>query len=310
MAMPFLRTAIILSSLFVLMFPEIALAQTQPNTEALISCWNMDETISTRIDHQGVNNLADFNTTSYSTGLISNAAALVQANNEYLEVNHNSNLIPANFTVLTFVNTSTTGSYQAIVFKGGGVSNNDNTYALRFQPNNSVGFYVGTGSTFDNLFNSETANDGSWHMIAGSFSDASDIIKLTVDSTVISDTSTVSPVVNSGAFSVGKSYIGGTIPSFNGAVDVTAFYNYLLSDDELAWVYNSGDGRSCEELAGTDAAISEATVYITELPSGGTAVFSMDASAGQIFIAIGIALIVLLLTYDRLRQWSRSGKVR
>ena len=58
----------------------------------LVSWWSLDETIGTRDDSHGSNNLVDHNTVGYTTGKQGNASAFTAANSEYLDIADNADL--------------------------------------------------------------------------------------------------------------------------------------------------------------------------------------------------------------------------
>jgi len=79
---------------------------TNPGTTGLSAWWSLDETSGTRNDSHGSNHLTDNNTVGYTSGVKSNAATFIAANNESLSISDNAALSMGDisFSVCAWVN--------------------------------------------------------------------------------------------------------------------------------------------------------------------------------------------------------------
>lgn len=244
-----LQALVILVILFVLAAP--VQAQESINLRYLLdACWDLDEESGTRYDEAGANNLTDVNTVTRQLGVsgyTNYAANFVYANGEYLDAGNKLDYVNTDFTVMSWF----TPKNQAYNYPG--VIDNlqcSAQWCLDCYTSNRVIWAVAGNTQNDITISSPIPT---WTMAIGWYNATTDLSGLLVNNSQ-SDAATTTATTTAYA---GQVRIG---VSFQGQIDTTAIWGRLLNDAEKDWLYNDGNGRSCDEILGrTD---SDANYYV------------------------------------------------
>ena len=225
-----------------------AYADVNPDSlkDDLVSWWSLDETIGTRDDSHGSNNLVDHNTVGYTTGKQGNASAFTAANSEYLDIADNADLSlnGTDFTVAGWVNLSSKSNYRDIIVKGYTTSSN-REYALIYDHTiDRFGFYVSPNGTTSYNVNANTfgsPSTGTWYFVVAWYDGSNLYISV---NNGVADSITYSSGVYDGTqpFGLGYNYY------HDGSMDEVAVYKRVLTAEERSWLYNAGSGRSYHEM--------------------------------------------------------------
>ena len=219
------------------------------------SWWGMDDAAdSTRLDSHGSNDLADTNGVGQATGIISNAADFVSANSETLSVARNSSMQLGNidFFVATWTYTSTFLSQVIVsqIVSDASVNTIPFSLHLRGTTTTEPAIIVGNGSTGALLINTSygVIPSNTWMFIAAWYDATADLLYIQTDN------GTVDSVSYAGGSYDGVAdwYFGsvnGVSTYANARVDETIFVkNYVPTEADRTWLYNSGAGRSYSDL--------------------------------------------------------------
>jgi hypothetical protein len=215
-------------------------------TDGLVSWWNLDETSGTRVDSHGSNDLADINTVGNATGKISNAASYVSANNEYLvkAAPTGVNGGDRDFTLAGWI------WYDALVTKTAiklGALNSgagNLTDWMLYLTSNKLTFYGIATSSFQGITATSfgALSTGTWYHFALWQDAGAPSLNIQMNNGTIDDNTSYTTLTHqTGAVSLqlgggyGASYI-------DGRLDEVGFWDRVLTPDERAELYNSGDG--------------------------------------------------------------------
>lgn len=237
--------------------PGLTVARPRGNSalyNSLISFWKLDEASGTRNDNLGSNHLTDNNTVTSTTGLTYNTAAqFAQANVEYLSRASNSGLQTGNvdFWAACWAKFTTANDVDGIIGKANtfGTLGNTNEWRIYAQSGIFGTFYNPSGIGVANA--GVTPNTTDWYFIAIFHDAVNDLIGISVDGASYV-TSSYSAGVNSTstAFAIGLGELGNTPRCHNGLVGPAMFgKNYIPTQDDIAFLYNSGAGRTFEAMA-------------------------------------------------------------
>lgn len=221
-----------------------------PGTTNLVSYWSLEEASGTRVDAHGSNDLTDNNTVGQGTGVVGNDAEFVKANSEYLSRAHASvsGLGGTNrdFSVSFWVKFNTLAATAGLVSKWNGTG-----WMFLALSGGTIRFYCYNG-TDDVLPTAAGLTTGVWYHVVGYHDATANVAGIVVnDGTPTTGSVTNGCVDASVEFAIGR-YVGGG--SFlNGEIDEVAFFDQVLSGDEIEWLYNSGAGRSYADLGGGGA---------------------------------------------------------
>ncbi len=143
----------------------------------------------------------------------------------------------SSFSMAAWVKTSdTTGTYHTILEKGG--YSTTSRFTLFTYGDGKARVYIADGTTSRNIQSNSTVNDGQWHHIVGQINREDSTIQIFIDGKL----DQTAPLNLSGSVtSTNVLRIGGPGPfSFNGQIDDVQIFNYALSADQIAKVYNQG----------------------------------------------------------------------
>jgi len=242
-------------------------APQPPGTVKMVGCWSMDETSGTRFDSSPKGyNLLDGNTVGASAGHVGNSAEFITANREYLSHASNADLSGENtdmywagwvYSVPGMVN------YGIILSKATVAGYWE--YILFFGADNLGRFYISSGATPTTTY----LSNYTWYFIEAKYDNAGHIAGLAINNSPwITAAAGTGITGNVGEFWIGGGAYSGGYQFWNGRIDEVVMYRRILNDDERAWLYNYGDGRSCaNEVVATATATPSATPAITATPT-------------------------------------------
>jgi hypothetical protein len=268
-------------------------------TAGLISCWDMDETSGTRYDAWGSNHLVEEIEGSYTAGLHGNA--LIDG---YVFSLVNA---PENFTFITTVNNGASVFWEGV-------------FSMQSIGSSVV---VDFGENQLSIENLETT----WQ-IRSIKRQSDNSVYFRIDDQGVSGSSSIDN---------GFATEFGIVPY--AAVDTTALWSVALTNSQLDWLYNDGNGRSCSDIIATSAppptetptetptpdptetpppaetptptpTPMAAAVYFTTLPSGEIGAVRMEVGAGEIIVASALGALLILQLFNLLQGWVMSLAIR
>lgn len=224
----------------------------------LISWWKLDEQSGTRNDAHGTNHLSDNNTVLYAAGKQGDAADFEKSNSEFLSIANNASLNTGGHTDFTFA--------CWVRFESAPTGGDDMVFAAKFDYALETseewvidlygdGFFYLTvlSGTGDFLFvPGPAATINTWYFVVAWHDATADTINIQVNN------GSVASVANANGIKTGSTvplYLGavkdgaGVTYPHDGLIDEAAFWKRVLTADERTWLYNSGNGRTYEELA-------------------------------------------------------------
>ena len=226
-----------------------------PTKANLISWWKLDETSGTRYDAHGSNDLSDINTVGYAAGKKGNAADFEKDNSEHLKINDNASLSFGNesFTIVMWVKFESVSTVGQVVLSKWDWGVNKMEYeiakpygAYRFSFKVSKDGLAET-SVIANTFGDVSA--GVWYFVAGVHDSVNDKLTIYVNDKFDSVSYSSGCNDNTSPFAIGAEFNSGAAYAlYDGLVDEVAIWRRALTADELEWLYNSGNGRTYEDL--------------------------------------------------------------
>ena len=220
----------------------------------LISFWKLDEASGVARDSVGSNHLSATNNPVSAAGRIGKARLFVAASNQALEgiddfrIPRGAN---ARFTISTWVNfTTITGdgnTYVGILSKGAAdTSGGEFALNYRIAPTNLFRFRVrGTDNVVSGVAQPAApspALTATWYHVLAWYDGAA--IKARVNmGTPASAAHTTGIFAGTNPFRIGRMGAS-TTDDMDGSVDETGIWNRVLSEAEMAYLYNSGFGKT------------------------------------------------------------------
>lgn len=230
------------------------MAAVNPTKQNLVSWWAM-ETTGTRADSHGSNNLTDVNTVARKTGRVNYGADFEADNNEYLTINPNSSLYleDQDFTFSFWAKNESL--WFRVFFAINGGTGTKSYYLSLDAVTGKPTLHLSSDGTaiLASVTGSTAMNTGTWYHIVCRRSNADGKIYITMnDGTPVSANCTSGASVYSPnkPFRIGVTSINADIDyCYDGVIDEFAYWKgKCLSDDEIEWLYNSGNGRTYSEL--------------------------------------------------------------
>lgn len=211
----------------------------------LVSYWNLNEESGTRADSVGSNNLSDNNTVGFTAGVNSNAASFVAASTEWLSVDDNASLSMAgSFTwnmwakingtsARFFIGKDQSGGREIAI--GQGNASGSPAFTM---------FLFNAAEQFIQPILAASADE--WHMFTVRYDVGTGKVTLNVDAAAndpwplalagaVADTAT--------PLNFGRRSFVGSNGYFNGPLDEVGLWSRMLTDPELAELYNAGAGK-------------------------------------------------------------------
>ena len=225
-----------------------------PTKANLISWWKLDETSGTRYDSHGSNNLSDINTVGYATGKKGNAADFEGDNYEHLKINDNASLSFGNesFTIVCWAKFETTSGAKVIISKFDYGYKKKEYEVYQKVSTYRIGFKVSQNGTTENEVLANTFGDisaGTWYFIAAVHDSTNDKMIISINGTSDSINYSGGCNDNTSPFAIGCEFNSGAVKTqYDGLVDEAAIWRRALTADEISWLYNSGNGRTYEDL--------------------------------------------------------------
>ncbi len=271
------RRLVLPSALVMLLVICIATATTvtaapmqQTNPGIPVSCWDLDEASGTRADSYGGNTLTDNNTVASATGLVGNAADFEADNSEYLSHADNASLSTGDidFTLVGWYKAESIGSTYTLASKSDGTHTE---YWLRINTSNQVQFSVYNASNIQvGNVSTGSLSTGNWYFIRVWHNAAADVVGVSLnDASEVTAATTGAPSDTVASFQLGGVNGTGAVPA-DGLMDSWSFYKKVFTTSEGTYVFNSGAGRSCAELApatATPTATNTPTATATNTPT-------------------------------------------
>lgn len=226
-----------------------------PGTTNLAAWWSLNETSGNRLDSHGANHLTPGGSVSYAAGKVGNAADFEATTLDYLSVTDNAAVSVGNtdFTICAWVKIESKPSFSPIVTKATGVAGGseyqmdyrgDATDRFRMIIFNSSSVAVIATA---NVFGSPVV--GAWAFVVGQHNAATDTVSISVNAGAANTTATGGADIPDSATAC---QVGGqTAVSryMDGLIDEVCLYKRVLTDDEITWLYNSGNGRAYSALS-------------------------------------------------------------
>ena len=220
-----------------------------PLLSGLAAYWNLNETGGPRADSFGVSNLTDNNTTLSGTGKVGNAAAFVAASSQYLSVASNSAIQVGDFdfTIAGWVNLTTLPVVGACLWSKAATSNI--AFVCDFNGATRFRFYVtadGATPAIATANNFGLPSIATWYFVLAYHDSVNNVIGIQVNNGTADTTAHSAGVfVGTAALRIGARGSGGAQDEYmNGLVDEVGFWKRLLTSDEKAQIYNSGNGTT------------------------------------------------------------------
>jgi len=215
----------------------------------LISYWKLNEASGTRVDSAGSNNLTDNNTVTRVLGKQSGAANFTSANSEYLSIasNDSLNVGGTSFTFVFWVNLKdkAASNYAFISKYDQSLTNQLSYYTDFIQSTDRFRFIISPDGTSAsqvavsaNTFGSPTA--GVWYFIICEYNAGTDTMSISVNNGTADTQSVTDTFSGTSPFEIGKAGNLNRYP--NAYVDEVGFWKRLLTTEEKARLYNSGNG--------------------------------------------------------------------
>lgn len=224
--------------------------ETNPGTTGLLSWWSMDESSSgvgavTREDSHGSNDLTDVNTTPSATGRVGNCSNHNPNNVEHFSRAHSGWTFASNEASLSFwvkLNAATPpiAGWSGIVDFGTG------TASLYPFVDGLIYMDAFRTARVDGITPSGAVTRTNWHLVTITTTPGANGWQMYQNTTLIKQATGQSSVTVPSTILVGAS--DGTF-RINGMMDEVNVWNRVLTADEIAWLYNSGNGRAYSELA-------------------------------------------------------------
>lgn len=228
-----------------------AAAPVSPLLTNLVSYWSLEEASGTRADAHGSNALTDTNTVTQAVGKVGNAAEFVAANNEKLVCAKNDLVIgngDATVWGWVYFTTLVEGSIAAV-----GNFNASADWGLRRSAGSTQFIFnaFDSGGTLFEYRSGVVPSAETWYFVAARFRASDGKVSFAVNSTITDYLAPVSGTLSGGIRNIGTTFYMGNyfLSHHNGLLDEVGFSKALATDDELVWLYNSGDGRSYAEIA-------------------------------------------------------------
>ncbi|MEZ4647134.1 MAG: hypothetical protein R3E31_31155 [Chloroflexota bacterium] len=314
------------------MAAPVMAAASSDLSSGLVACWDMDEASGTRYDASGNgHDLSAYGTAGRVSGLSGYALNLDGAS--YLETVDTAafQFGSSSFTIITFASVN----YNNTIMSLGSTAGQYAWRMLRTSTQNFFGYVSANGSTTVNTTAGLTTQDVSLYALRRNGM----TINAIYNSAWSANLQFLDPLFSSSEpLQIGKY---GTAYA-SGRLDTTAVWNRALAVDDLTWLYNDGNARSCADIlaetgptptpiptatplptatatatpaptitptplpTATPMPIIASSLYTTTLPSGGTAVLDMRATAGEIGVIITVSIIALFSLYNWLERLVRA----
>lgn len=222
----------------------------------LVGYWALEEASGDRADsHTGGLTLTDNNTvTQAAAGLVDEAAQFTAANSETLSRADSAALSTGPgvaFTLALWVYLDSAGADRPCMTKWGGAFGSREFWLGYDNSDGSFSLQVSDGSAGTGVVSSLGApSTATWYFVVGRYHPDTDEISISVDAgTPDTESFTGSVPDSTAAFVLGSDALGGS-GHHNGRMDEVMYWKgRVLTEVEVAWLYNSGSGRTYAAVA-------------------------------------------------------------
>ncbi len=202
---------------------------------SLISYWKQDESSGDALDAHGTNPLTQVGSIGTAAGKIGTARDFPDSPSNYFSHADNSDLSTGDidFTFSCWVYLDSTSGERVPISK----ANNTSTEYILDIVGGQARFYTGS-----NFIAGDTLSTGIWYFIIFWRDSTAGTINIQVNNGAVYSLAVAAPVIVAVDFRLG---VYGTTPSFgpvDGRIDEVGFWKRVLTADERASLYNSGNG--------------------------------------------------------------------
>lgn len=228
---------------------------TNPGATDLVSWWSLDEASGTRADAHGSNDLTPINAPASASGKVGDAVDLESGSDQYLTIaaGSQSGLAAgaAGFAFGAWYRMESAASAFICSKRDSGAA--EFTMTTNADSPGALHFYLAPG--FSPLIVVGSLPVGGWVFVVVGYDVASGNACISINGAAPTTGARAFGGAASAPFSIGYDLSGG-LPKWDGLVDQAFYYTRWLTDDELAWLYNAGAGRSYADVAGGGAVAS------------------------------------------------------
>lgn len=207
--------------------------------DGLVAYWTLDEASGVREDSVGTNDLTDNNTVGSASGKNNLAGSFVAANTEYLSHSDEASLkLSASQTFSLWFNSSTNAVMTMVSKDDGGSQREYNILLLNGAIYTEHYWDAQVILTFGSGL-----NDGAWHHLLVWVDETDPKIRARLDggaTQTSAGTLATAPAVSIVEFRLGR--LGDGSFSYDGLLDEVGKWNRVLTAQEQADLYNSGNG--------------------------------------------------------------------
>lgn len=210
---------------------------------AVVGYWRLEESSGSVLDetnnsNDGTNNGA----TTGATGIRNNCYDF-DGTNDWVSIPNTTALNPVTITISCWVNTTSSGSIEQIISKDKSSVTSGRVWQLRKDASDVVSF-IGfhSGGSVVQITGATDITDGNWHHIVGTIDGA--LIKLYIDGSEDATALTFTNDLEQGKTNdvlIGRAETGDP-GYFDGSIDEILIYPRALSDIEIKYHYNLGNG--------------------------------------------------------------------
>ncbi len=228
-----------------------------PGTRDLAAWWELNEESGNRSDSHGANTLTDNNTVLFQAGKVGNAADFEDTTEESLSVADNAALSMGDIDVafVTWIKMETDKTHY--IFSKYVVGGDEREYYLRYNTTTNVFEFVCSSNGQAGGLTTCPATDfgepstGVFYFIMVRHDATANTVEVSVND------GTKTSTAHSGGIHPGTSpffmgaHNGTGAPAnwWDGLIDETAIIKRKLSNGEVTWFYNDGNGRAYSELS-------------------------------------------------------------
>lgn len=220
----------------------ILLSGSASSSLSSVASWSMDEASGTRIDNPGTADLTVSGTVGSASGLLSNAASISNAANNYLTTAHQSAIAGGNrdYTISTWFKPTSLGAggnVSKIVAKRDGAGGNAD-YEIAVSQNQFYARVSGNTIGSGTLASDPT---GSWHHAALVVDHTNSSGKIYFDGIVQGGSASLGSMTDNGYALCFGGYPGASATeTFNGLIDQSDSFSAALNAAQILSLFNSG----------------------------------------------------------------------
>jgi concanavalin A-like lectin/glucanase superfamily protein len=224
----------------------------------LVVYYECNEASGDLIDAHATHDLTDHGTVGATTGKVSGARDFVPANSEYFSLADNADISTGDidFTWAGWVYFDALSTFMDFLTKW----DSQFEYFIRRRNDNQLQFFVSWNGTADHsIIHSAGINTATWYFVAAQHDSVNNLLKLRIDATMETTGHTLGVIDSNAPLQFGAILSTGTTDFLDGRMDEWGFWKRILTDAELDWLYNTGNGRSYADIV---AESSPATIAL------------------------------------------------